>query len=180
MPTLHYLREQQVDEQVLALFARIKQQDTVRDWFTTRIREWSSQQQQTSRESIGRIEREMTLLREQQARLLNLRLLDEIDAGTFAVKNTELRNRIAAFSTQLDASDRGREELVDLALRTFELSQSLTDKWLTANSTEKRKLVEIVVLNFSLEAESLVPTVRKPFDLLVEGLKVLSSRGDKI
>ncbi len=42
-----------------------------------------------------------------------------------------------------------------------------------AYGAEKRKLVEIVVLNFSLEAESLVPTVRKPFDMLVEGLMSL-------
>jgi len=97
-----------------------------------------------------------------------------------AVKNTELRDRIAAFSTHRDATDRGREEQADLALRTFELSQSMTEKWLTADSAEKRKLVEIVVLNFSLEGESLVPTVRKPFDMLVEGLKVPSSRGDRI
>jgi hypothetical protein len=170
------LREQDVDEQVLALFARMKQQDAVRDWFIRRIREWSTQQQQTSRQNISRIEREMTLLREQQARLLNLRLLEEIDAGTFAAKNTELRDRIAAFSTRLDAADRNREEQADLALRTFELSQSLSEKWLTANFAEKRQMVEIVVLNFSLEGATLVPTINKPFDMLVEGLKVSSSR----
>jgi len=50
---------------------------------------------------------------------------------------------------------------------------------ITADSAEKHKLVEIVVLNFSLEAESLVPAVRKPFDMLVEGLKVPSSRSNK-
>ena len=93
---------------------------------------------------------------------------------------TELRGRIAAFSTQLDATDRGCEEQADLALRTFEFSQSMTEKWLTADSAEKHKLVAIVVLNFSLEGESLVPTVRKPFDMLVEGLKVPSSRGERI
>jgi site-specific DNA recombinase len=174
------LREQQIDDQVLALFAKMKQQDSVTDWFTRRIREWSSQQQQTSRENIGRIEREMTLLREQQARLLNLRLLDEIDADTFGAKNTELRDRIAAFSTQLEATDRSREEQADLALRTFELSQSMAEKWLTADFSEKRKMVEIVVLNFSLDGVSLVPTINKPFDMLVEGLLVPSSRGDKI
>ena len=66
-----------------------------------------------------------------------------------AVKNTELRDRIAAFGSHRDATDRGREEQADSALRTFELSQSMTEKWLTADSAEKRKLVAIVVLNFS-------------------------------
>lgn len=174
------LREQDIDEQVLALLHRLQQKDTVRDWFTYEIRRWAQAQQQASRQDISRIQRDMSLLREQQARLLNLRLLDEIDASTFATKNTELRDRIAALNTQLDATDRGREEQADTALKTFELSQSLAEKWLTADSTEKRKLAEIVVLNFTLDGASLVPTMNKPFDMLVEGLKVPSSRGDRI
>ena len=35
-------------------------------------------------------------LRAQQDRLLNLRLLEEIDADTFARKGTEMRDRISA------------------------------------------------------------------------------------
>lgn len=170
----------QIDEQVQTLFARMKQQDTVRDWFTSEIRDWAKQQQKTSRETFSRIERDVNLLREQQAKLLNLRLLEEIDADTFAAKNTELRDRIAAFTTQFGATDRNREEQADLALKTFELSQSLTEKWLTADFAEKRKMVEIVALNFSLDDTTLVPTMNKPSDMLVEGLKVPSSRGDKI
>lgn len=174
------LREQAIDEQVLALLSRLKQQDSVRDWFSSEIRRWAQDQQQSSRQEIGRIQRDLAMLREQQDRLLNLRLLDEIDAGTFGAKNTELRDRIAALSTQLDATDRNREEQADQALKTFELSQAMADKWLTADQPEKRNLLETVVLNFSLESESLVPAVRKPFDMLVEGLKIPSSRGDKI
>ncbi len=174
------LTEQKIDQQVLALFSKMKQRDSVRDWFTGEIRKWATKQQQNSRENISRIQRDVNLLREQQAKLLNLRLLDEIDANTFASKNTELRDRIAGLSIQLDATDRNREEQADLALQTFELSQSLGEKWLTADFAEKRKLVEIVVLNFSLEGASLVPTINKPFDMLVEGLEVSSSRGDRI
>jgi site-specific DNA recombinase len=174
------LTEQQIHQQVMALFKRIKQRETVRDWFTGEIRKWATAHQQTSRENISRIQRDVNLLREQQAKLLNLRLLDEIDADTFANKNTELRDRIAAFSTQLEAIDRNREEQADLALQNFQLSQSLTEKWLTAEFGEKRKLVEIVVLNFSLDGATLVPTMNKPFDILLEGLEVPSNRGDKI
>ncbi len=34
-------------------------------------------------------------------------------------------------------------------------------------------------LDFSLEGATLVPEMRKPFDILFEGLSVLSSRGDR-
>jgi hypothetical protein len=41
---------------------------------------------------------------------------------------------------------------------------------------EKRLLLEIICLNWRLEGVPLVPEMRKPFDLLVEGHLVSSSR----
>ncbi len=75
---------QKIDEQVLALFASMRQSGTVRDWFTGQIRKWATEQQHTSRENISRIQRDLSLLRDQQDKLLNLCLLDQIDAHTFA------------------------------------------------------------------------------------------------
>lgn len=118
------LREQQIDEQIQALFARIKQPDTVREWFARTLLEWTKDQQKSSKKTISGIERELTLLREQQDRLLNLRLLEEIDADTYAAKSTDLRDRIAVLTTQIDAADRGREEQADVALKTFEIGRA--------------------------------------------------------
>lgn len=44
----------------------------------------------------------------------------------------------------------------------------------------KRGFLGIICLNFSLDGVTLVPEKRKPFDVLAEGLSVLSSRGDWI
>ena len=65
----------------------------------SRARAWAGppqddDQQQESRSTADDVQRELTGQRDQQDRLLNLRLLDEIDAGTFARKNTELRDLI--------------------------------------------------------------------------------------
>ena len=65
-------------------------------------------------------------------------------------------------------------------MKAFELSQSLNEKWVTADYAEKRRYLEIVVLNFSLVGATLVPVWRKPFDMLAEGLVVQQSRGERI
>ena len=174
------LTEAQLDQQVLAVFERIKQPEVVRDWFAKMLRLWAKEGQQLSRERTNAIQRDLTLLRQQQDRLLNLRLLDEINADTFAEKNTELRDRIAATTLQQEAADRGREEQADLAIKVFELSQSLAEKWLGSDYAAKRRLLEIVFLNLSLDGATLVCEMTKPFDLLFEGLSVSSSRGDRI
>lgn len=49
---------------------------------------------------------------------------------------------------------------------------------LAVHTAEKRLLLEIIGLNWTLDGVNLVPQMRKPFDLLAEGLVVSSSRGD--
>jgi hypothetical protein len=62
----------------------------------------------------------------------------------------------------------------------FELSQTLRQKWLPADYDAKRRILEIVCLNCKLDGVTLVPEIRKPFDVLTEGLLSEKSRGDKI
>ena len=175
------LREAELDKQVLALFERIRIQDVkVRDWFGRVLRAKARENRETSQERIADLNRQLTSLRNQQDRLLNLRLLEEIDESTFAAKNRELRDRITQLDVQIEGCDRNRADQAELATKVFELSQTLTEKWLTADVRAKRQLLEITCLNFSLEGENLAIQVRKPFDVLAEGLFVPSSRGDRI
>jgi len=174
------LTEAQLDEQVQALMARLKQPQAVRDWFARMLRLWAQDGQQAARATAHDVQRQLTLLRAQQDRLLNLRLLEEIDADTFATKGMELRDRIAALTLQCEAADRGRDEQADLALKVFELSQSLSERWLTADYAAKRQILDLLCLNFTLNGATLEMAMRKPFDLLTDGLEVSSSRGDRI
>ena len=43
-----------------------------------------------------------------------------------------------------------------------------------------QSLLEIVCLNCRLEGKNLVPTMRKPFDMLAEGLELSKNRGERI
>ena len=92
----------------------------------------------------------------------------------------ELRDKIARLTLKVESADRGRAERVDIAVKAFELSQSLAEKWVTADYATKRHILEIVCLNFRLVDVTLVPTMRKPFDVLAKGLSVQSGRGDWI
>ena len=175
------VKEDDLDQQVLALFDRIRiEDDGVRDWFVKILRARTRASQKDTEQQVAEINRQLTSLRKQQERLLNLRLLEEIDETTFAAKNTELRDRIAQLNLKVEASDRHRADHGEIAIRVFELSQELRNKWLRADRRAKRQLLDIVCLNFSLNGVSLVPTMRKPFDVLAEGLESAKSRDDWI
>jgi len=91
-----------------------------------------------------------------------------------------LPSALASIKLQCDVLDRSHDENADLASKVFELSQVLRSKWVSADNDVKRRILEIVCLNCELVDKTLVPTMRKPFDVLVKGLFVQSSRGDGI
>ncbi|MEZ6100628.1 MAG: hypothetical protein R3E01_16795 [Pirellulaceae bacterium] len=174
------MREEEIDRQVLAIFDRMRIEDeSVRDWFRAVLASQTKDSQAESLSMRAELQRQETLLVQQQDRLLNLRLADDIDQETYARKGTELRDRLASIKLQLDALDRSHDELADLASKVFELSQTLREKWLTADYAAKRRILEIVCLNCTLDGATLCPTMRKPFDVLAEGLISKNSRGDK-
>lgn len=159
------------DEQVLAFFDQIRiDDDSIRDWFRAVLASKTKDAQADARAQRSELQRQETLLAAQQDRLLNLRIDGQIDDNTFAQKNTELRDRLASIMLQLEALNRSRDENAELASRVFELSQTLSQKWVTAEYSEKRQILEIVWLNCRLDDVNLVPTIRKPFDVLAEGL----------
>jgi len=175
------VKEADIESQVLDLFKAIRiEDDGIRDWFAMVLRSQTRDSQDAAREQRSQLQRQLTNLAEQQSRLLNLRLMDEIDADTFAKKRLDLRDREAELKLQVDVTDRSQHEMADLACKVFELSQTLTEKWLTAEYAEKRRILEIVCLNLELDGASLCIETRKPFDVLAKGHDFENSRGERI
>ena len=161
--------EADFDRQVLAIFDKMRiENEEVRDWVRAVLQSQTKDTQADSLAERAEVQRQMTLAVNQQNRLVDMRINREIDADIFAGKQTELRDRIASLKLQLDIVDRSHDEMCDLAVKVFELSQALRQKWLTADYATKRRILEIVFLNCRLDDVTLVPTIRKPFDVLAE------------
>ena len=170
--------EAELDRQILTVFDRMRISDeSVREWFRAVLVAQTKDSQADSRAQRSGLQRQASLLVAQQDRLLNLRIENQIDEETFVRKQTELRDRLASIKLQLDAVDRSHDENAELAAKVFELSQTLRQQWLTADYAAKRRILEIVCLNCRLNDVTLCPQMRKPFDVLVEGLSVSSSGG---
>lgn len=175
------VKEADIEAQVLAIFDKMKVEDaSVRDWFRMVLASQTRDAQSDSRAQRAELTRQETLIIQQQDRLLNMRLSEDIDQELFAKKHTELRDRLASIKLQLDVLDRSHDETAELAAKVFELSQTLKEKWLTADYATKRRLLEIVCLNSTLDGVTLCPEMRKPFDVLAEGLLSEKSRGERI
>lgn len=175
------VKEADLDGQFLELFQRIRIEDEKqRDWFRHALLMRTREERKDGEAQIAELNRQLTLARNQEDELLNLRLLGEFDAETCRRKGRELRERMDELKIKIESIDRGRAEHADVAMKAFELSQTLTDQWHSADSRVKRKIVELVSLNHRLVGLTLCYDIRKPFDALVEGLPESNGRGDRI
>lgn len=119
------------------------------------------------------------LLTHQQDRLLNHRLAGTIGQDTFDGKHTELNVNASRRSSFNSTCSTARTTKPPSWSQVFELSHTLKGQWLEADYAAKRRILEIVCLNCRLDGAKLVPTIRKPFDVLTEGLNLSKSRGDR-
>lgn len=175
------LTEQQLDSQMVAIFDSLHlDDDEFRHEFQEQLRQATNLDFAHTCEADAHLKKRHTEVVRLQSQLLNLRLLEEIDSSTYAVKAQELRDQEAELRLQMERCSRDRTEIIDVAVKAFELSQSLREKWVTADYAAKRRILEITCLNCTLDDVTLCVTMKKPFDLLAKGLISKESGGGRI
>lgn len=173
--------ERDLDMQMLALFDKMRVEDE--DFRQTFVEQLKA----ATEDDFEKNSLEDDVIREQQKKACNrvttltkMRLDGEIDHETYADMFPKLKDEEARLRLHLDRKARTCFEISNIAVKAFELSQVLRQKWVRADYAVKRRILEILCLNCRLDDISLVPTMRKPFDLLAEGLLLKNSRDDRI
>lgn len=115
-----------------------------RDLFHEPLRQATNWDQDSAISKVAQLREALSSVRQQQRQRLNLRMLEEIDADTFASTNRDLRDRTAELQLEIEASDRSRNEIIDIGVKAFEPSLSLREKWVDADYAAKRRILEIL------------------------------------
>ena len=159
------------EQQILALFDRLRvQDDDVRHWMAEVIRANSGAAVKAAKEQRAAVDLQLAKVRGQKDGLLNLRIAGEVDAETYNRKIIELIDREQRLILQIDAAGREQTDNALTTIRVFELSQQLKTQWVNAEYDAKRRILEIICLNWTLNDVTLFPTMRQPFDVLAEGV----------
>jgi site-specific DNA recombinase len=159
--------EAEIDRQLLALFATIRIDDPqIRQWFVEVIRARAHSGQAENKQHRDELQRQHEQVEVKLKSLLDLRIAAEITPDEYAAKRAELHDRQAALRLQLESTDRDDREVAELAVKAFELSQSLTERWLKADYDAKRTILSVMLESARLNSEKLEFSLRKPFDLL--------------
>ena len=110
------MKEAEFDRQVLEFLDAIRiEDDNIQDWFRAVLASKTRDNETETRAMRAELQRQSTLLADQQGRLLNLRIDGQMDDDAFSRKNTELRDRHASIVLQREALNRSSDENAELA-----------------------------------------------------------------
>jgi outer membrane lipopolysaccharide assembly protein LptE/RlpB len=159
-----------MDHQILDLLSKLKiAAGPIRDWFTTVFQARTGSQREQARQRLSELQRQLNQVKGQKDQLIRLRVSGEIEAAAFTSMKTELQAREAGLVVQVQAAEQQRGEEANLVGRVIDLLQTIQSKWLDADIPEKRRTLDMLCCGFRLQDKKLVPTFRKPFDVLVGG-----------
>lgn len=179
-PRVRYT-ERQLDDHMLSLFRKLRIADEkVTKWILNVLRARLKGEDDLRDRELDRLQKEERSLHAQPQKLIRLNLLGEIEGESYRSMADTLREEAATVRLRIEALSRDQQEIADVAIGLFELSQQLEKKWVAADIATKRTLLEILCLNFSADHASLSVTMNKPFDIIAEGLIVQCGRGDWI
>lgn len=175
------LTESDLDEQVREMLTSLRVSDAgVREWFVRVLRSRSRRTQVEAESRRAHLTRELERVQKQKDELVGLRLREEVEHETFKRNQEGLIAKESGLRATLAREGARQTEEGERAVQVFELAQDLTARWVAADVATKRLLLGILCLNLVLDAENLVPTLRRPFDLLAAGLLPKIGRGERI
>ncbi len=178
------LTEADLDAQVRKMLETLRVGDTeVREWFVRVLRSRSRRTQVEAESRRTQLMHELKMVQRKKDELVRLRLSEDIEHATFTRNHEALHVQECELRATLDLESARQTENGAQAVQVFELAQDLTARWVAAEVATKRLLLDILCLNLVLEDQTLVPTLRRPFDLLAAGIllpKEEDGRGERI
>lgn len=171
------VKQPALEEQVLSLFSKMRTDDEeIRNWFVKALAIQAQRSGEAKATETAGLDLDIAAISTKENGLF-----EAYSGGAYTVE--ELRKRQQALREERDILIERRTALgqqadqdADDAVAAFELANNLGKRWKSADLAAKRRLLNVVCSNWTLKGVTLVPTMRRPFDALVEGPLISSGR----
>jgi DNA invertase Pin-like site-specific DNA recombinase len=164
-------REQEISQQLGEILKGIHIPDPV----LTGLQDSLNRDQQSSRAEVAAhragLEQRLAAVRRRMDQGYQDKLDGKIPEDFWARKMSEWRAEEQRIQTAITGLSESNVERHLSARRILELANKAHSLYLTQNPTEQAKLLRLVLLNCSIDALSVYPTYRKPFDIIFQRAK---------
>lgn len=161
-----YVSEKEIEKRLGQAIAGLQLDDRVFETFRTALKSSLDEQQQAHDAQVARLRSEETKLRNRRKQLAVEKIDGNVDADTYQALKAEFEADLEKVQGKLAAHERADRQTLDYGVQLIELAQTAYQSYLRRSPEEKRRLLNFVCSNYVLTKEAVVPTYRKPFDII--------------
>tara|TARA_R110002072_G_scaffold302737_2_gene488199 strand:- start:20021 stop:21541 length:1521 start_codon:yes stop_codon:yes gene_type:complete len=175
--------ERALEAHVRAFFSSMRfASEEMRSLFTDVLRRKTTAAQDAARQRIARLQKRLSEIQEgrRQTIRFGIKMGNSVRQGDLAAELDRADHDESAILSQLCAEGRTESDQGQTAIKAFELSQALEERWDRADLVSRRLILSLVSLNLVLRAGGLDIEPRPPFSLLLDGAVVGNGRSDRI
>jgi site-specific DNA recombinase len=143
------------------------------EWLQDALKESDKSSRRLSENRLNSLQNDLARANQRLSRLYDAKFDgDSIDEEVFKIKENEYKATIAEIKAQIRTLGHGNPNFYQDACRTLELSKRLFPLFLESSYEEKASILKLLASNYSLvnaSDVSILPTYRRPFDIIAEG-----------
>jgi len=164
-----YTREERLDELLAESVIRpLQVPPHVADWAIEALRGSREAIEREQKERIADARRRFERFRRLIDSAYEDKLEGRIDDDFFARKKDEWERKMYAAHEEEERLTRAGHKTLETGVQVLELVKSAYDRYILLNQAQRRQVLNVVLSNCTLAAGEVVPTYRKPFDILRE------------
>ncbi len=163
---LPYFREGELAERLGRILKDIHIPDGVLAGLTKSLMSDTSKEAELVRRQRDSLQHRLSSLRRRIDQAYSDKLDGTIDVGFWERKRAEWQVEEQQIMATIQASEAPKPGRILDAVRILELANKAYSLYVRQNSAEQAKLLRLVLSNCAVDAVSLYPTYRKPFDLI--------------
>ena len=164
-----YVRQEVLDQAFEEVVKAVTLSPTDLEWLRGEILTSHEIEQKTREEAVDRFQRRYNDLDKLIARAYEDRVLGKIDEALWESQTRAWRLEQQEIQSQLARLRKAEDLYLQEGLKVLELAQRMHGLFVASDRPLRRELLEVLTSNCTLRDVSVVPTYRKPYNLLAEG-----------
>ena len=169
---LMWVREEEILTQAEQVLKRIQIPTAILDKVLNYIRETDQAERAFLRRQLGELQREHAMLQNRLDTLMDLLLDGTVDRQVFDTQKARLREQQMDVENRIAANREGDDSFKNALISLISLSSQAYELFTISTIEQKRKLLNFVFANLSLNGRTLCYSLRKPFDQFINVTKI--------
>ena len=164
------IREEKLAQMLGEPLKRLRIGNERLEWILQALRESHEEEKRFKAEEVGKLEREYQELGRKIDQLYEDKLSGLVPVNFWKSKYQEYISRQNRIQERIEEHTKAEGDYLENGARILELAQKAYSLYVTQDSWEQRKLLDLVHSNSVLKGGKVYMELRKPFDMLADGI----------